>query len=129
MAGNSSPENASFAVTAPFLTCGAGGAADAQPTRPFVKLLKLDDILVNVGAMEALLGVHGIGMIHGQKSIVGSMIGGIAETQQVIDYCAARSINKATARREGNKHKHERKLLWKRGQVVRNKTESMVPQC
>ena len=27
-----------------------------------------------------------------RKSIAGSMIGGIAETQQVIDFCAARNI-------------------------------------
>jgi alcohol dehydrogenase (NADP+) len=28
----------------------------------------------------------------GRKSLAGSMIGGIAETQEVIDYCAARNI-------------------------------------
>jgi alcohol dehydrogenase (NADP+) len=28
----------------------------------------------------------------GRKSLGGSMIGGIAETQEVIDYCAARNI-------------------------------------
>jgi uncharacterized zinc-type alcohol dehydrogenase-like protein len=28
----------------------------------------------------------------GRKSLTGSMIGGIAETQEVIDYCAARNI-------------------------------------
>ncbi len=31
-------------------------------------------------------------MIYARKSIAGSMIGGIAETQEVIDYCAARNI-------------------------------------
>ena len=30
--------------------------------------------------------------MHGRKSIAGSVIGGIAETQEVIDYCAARNI-------------------------------------
>ena len=34
----------------------------------------------------------GINLIYARKSIAGSMIGGIAETQEVIDYCAARNI-------------------------------------
>ena len=37
-------------------------------------------------------GVTGINLIYARKSIAGSMIGGIAETQEVIDYCAARNI-------------------------------------
>ena len=64
----------------------------AYPMQQFVNLLKLDATLVNVGAMEALQQVHGIDLIHARKSIAGSMIGGIAETQQVIDFCAARNI-------------------------------------
>lgn len=31
-------------------------------------------------------------LVFGRKSIAGSVIGGIAETQEVIDYCAARNI-------------------------------------
>lgn len=64
----------------------------AYPMQPFVNVLKSDATLVNVGAMEELKGVTGINLIHARKSIAGSMIGGIAETQQVIDYCAARNI-------------------------------------
>jgi len=60
--------------------------------QPFVNVLKLDATLVNVGAMEAIQGVTGIDLVHGRKSIAGSLIGGIAETQEVIDYCAARNI-------------------------------------
>ena len=55
-------------------------------------LLKLDVTLVNVGAMEDLQSVSGRSLIFGRKSIAGSVVGGIAETQQVIDYCAARNI-------------------------------------
>ena len=55
-------------------------------------LLKLDVTLVNVGAMEDLQSVSGRSLIFGRKSITGSVVGGIAETQQVIDYCAARNI-------------------------------------
>jgi len=64
----------------------------AYPMQPFVNVLKLDATLVNVGAMEPIQGVTGIDLVFGRKSIAGSMIGGIAETQEVIDYCAARKI-------------------------------------
>jgi uncharacterized zinc-type alcohol dehydrogenase-like protein len=30
--------------------------------------------------------------VYARKSLAGSMIGGIAETQEVIDYCAARNL-------------------------------------
>jgi len=67
-------------------------APRAYPMQPFVDLLKLDATLVNVGAMEDLQSVSGRSLIFGRKSIAGSVVGGIAETQQVIDYCAARNI-------------------------------------
>jgi uncharacterized zinc-type alcohol dehydrogenase-like protein len=64
----------------------------AYPMQPFVNVLKPDATLVNIGAMEELKGVTGINLVYARKSIAGSMIGGIAETQEVIDYCAARNI-------------------------------------
>lgn len=64
----------------------------AYPMQPFVNVLKPDATLVNVGAMGELKGVTGINLVYARKSIAGSMIGGIAETQEVIDYCAARNI-------------------------------------
>lgn len=62
--------------------------------QPFFELLKLDGTLVNVGALGSLseADLSGMAMGFGRKSLAGSMIGGIAETQQVIDYCAARNI-------------------------------------
>jgi alcohol dehydrogenase (NADP+) len=64
------------------------------PMQQFVDLLKLDSTLVNVGAVEPLAaaGLNGMAMAFGRKSLAGSVIGGIAETQEVIDYCAARKI-------------------------------------
>lgn len=59
---------------------------------PFVNLLKLDKTLVNVGAMGPIEGVSGNALVFGRKNITGSLIGGMAETQEVIDYCAARNI-------------------------------------
>ena len=42
--------------------------------------------------MEQLQGINGLALVFGRKSVAGSVIGGIAETQEVIDYCAARNI-------------------------------------
>ncbi len=64
----------------------------AYPLQPFVNALKPGGTLVNVGAMEQFQGITGIDLIYARKSLAGSMIGGIAETQEVIDYCAARNI-------------------------------------
>jgi uncharacterized zinc-type alcohol dehydrogenase-like protein len=64
----------------------------AYPMQPFMNLLDLDGTLVNVGALEELKGLDGMMIGFGRKSLAGSMIGGIAETQEVIDYCAARNI-------------------------------------
>jgi alcohol dehydrogenase (NADP+) len=60
--------------------------------QPFVDLLTLDATLINVGAMEDLQSVSGRSLIFGRKSIAGSVVGGIAEAQHVIDYCTARNI-------------------------------------
>lgn len=64
----------------------------AFPVQQFMNLLKLDATLVNVGALEDIDGLNGMVNGFGRKSFAGSMIGGIAETQEVIDYCAARNI-------------------------------------
>ena len=65
----------------------------AFPMQPFMDLLKLDATLVNLGAMEPLEGgINGMMLAFGRKSLAGSVIGGIAGTQEVIDYCAARNI-------------------------------------
>ncbi|WP_279100704.1 NAD(P)-dependent alcohol dehydrogenase [Bartonella apis] len=65
----------------------------SYPMQPFMNMLKLDATLVNVGALGELTGgLSGMANGFGRKSLAGSMIGGIAETQEVIDYCAARHI-------------------------------------
>jgi uncharacterized zinc-type alcohol dehydrogenase-like protein len=64
----------------------------AYPMQQFVNLLKLDATFVNVGALDNLQGLNGMALGFGRKTFAGSMIGGIAETQEVIDYCVARNI-------------------------------------
>jgi uncharacterized zinc-type alcohol dehydrogenase-like protein len=57
-----------------------------------MELLKLDATLVNVGNLNDIQGLVGMPLARGRRSFAGSLIGGIAETQQVVDYCAARNI-------------------------------------
>jgi len=58
----------------------------------FIDLLKLDATLVNVGQLGTVNGVSGMMMAFGRKSLSGSMIGGMAETQEVVNYCAAHNV-------------------------------------
>jgi len=60
--------------------------------QPFINLLGLDGTLVNVGALEGLQDINGLSMIFWRRSIAGSVIGGIPETQALLDYCALRKI-------------------------------------
>ena len=62
------------------------------PMQPFMDVLKLDGTLINLGVMDQLEGLLGMAQAFGRKSLAGSFIGGIAETQAVIDYCTARNI-------------------------------------
>ena len=62
------------------------------PLQPFIDLLKLDATLVNVGALGELQGVNGLALVMGRKRLAGSLVGGVAETQELIDLTAARNI-------------------------------------
>ncbi|ARE41213.1 Alcohol dehydrogenase [Rhodovulum sp. P5] len=64
----------------------------AYPMQQFLNLLKLDKTLVNVGALFPVEGAQGMLMGFGRQSLAGSMIGGIAETQAVIDFAAHHGI-------------------------------------
>jgi uncharacterized zinc-type alcohol dehydrogenase-like protein len=59
---------------------------------PYVALLKRDKTLVVVGALEPLDAVHGAGLIMKRKSVAGSVIGGIKETQEMLDFCGKHNI-------------------------------------
>ncbi len=58
----------------------------------YLGTLKLDGALVNVGAPEEPLSVPAFALIGGRRSLAGSMIGGIRETQEMLDFCAERGI-------------------------------------
>ncbi len=59
---------------------------------PYVNLLKRDANMVIVGAVEPLDPLHGGGLIMGRKSIAGSLIGGIKETQEMLDFCGEHNV-------------------------------------
>ncbi len=59
---------------------------------PYISLLKRDATMVLVGAVEPLDPFHGGGIIMGRKRIAGSLIGGIKETQEMLDFCGEHNI-------------------------------------
>ncbi|WP_034293893.1 NAD(P)-dependent alcohol dehydrogenase [Herbaspirillum sp. RV1423] len=62
-------------------------------TNPYLALLKRDRTMVLVGVLTELSPpVIGGMLIGGRKSIVGSAIGGMAETQEMLDFCAQHNI-------------------------------------
>ena len=59
---------------------------------PYMALLKRDATLCTVGIPSNPIGIHAFSVAIGRKSFAGSAIGGIAETQEMLDYCAKNSI-------------------------------------
>jgi uncharacterized zinc-type alcohol dehydrogenase-like protein len=68
---------------------------DTIPVRhdvtPYLHLLKIDGVQVLVGMIDMMPEVH-TGLLLGRKILTGSGIGGIAETQEMLDFCAAKDI-------------------------------------
>ncbi|MNI48113.1 NADP-dependent alcohol dehydrogenase C 2 [compost metagenome] len=58
----------------------------------YLSLLALDGTLVNVGAPADPLSVNVFSLIGHRRSFAGSMIGGIRETQEMLDFCAEHNI-------------------------------------
>jgi alcohol dehydrogenase (NADP+) len=58
----------------------------------FIALLKRDGNITMVGAPEKPLPVAVFGLLFGRRSLSGSAIGGIAETQEMLDFCGAHDI-------------------------------------
>ncbi len=64
----------------------------AHDLSPFLDLLKIDSTMVIVGAIEKFEKVNMRSLIFGRKSVAGSLIGGIKETQEMLDYCSKHNI-------------------------------------
>jgi uncharacterized zinc-type alcohol dehydrogenase-like protein len=48
--------------------------------------------MVVVGIPEGQVALGALGLVHGRRSIAGSAIGGIAETQQMLDFCGEHNV-------------------------------------
>lgn len=59
---------------------------------PYMELLKRDCTMVIVGAVEALTAVSGVPFIFKRRSLAGSLIGGLPETQEMLDFCGENNI-------------------------------------
>jgi len=59
---------------------------------PLLQLLKLDGTLVLVGVPTQPLAVHPGQLIFVQRHLAGSLIGGLRETQEMLDFCGKHGI-------------------------------------
>ncbi len=58
----------------------------------YLKLLRRDGTLVQVGAPPEPLSLNVFSLILARRNFAGSLIGGIAETQEMLDFCAEHDI-------------------------------------
>jgi uncharacterized zinc-type alcohol dehydrogenase-like protein len=59
----------------------------------YLNLLKTDGSLIIVGLPAEPLAVGAFNLVNGRRSFSGSNIGGIRETQEVLDFCAEHNIS------------------------------------
>jgi uncharacterized zinc-type alcohol dehydrogenase-like protein len=58
---------------------------------PYLHLLRIDGVQVLVGLIGPMPEIH-TGVLLGRKVLTGSGIGGLAETQEMLDFCAEKNI-------------------------------------
>ena len=58
----------------------------------YLGLLKLDGTLVELGMPDQPMTVPAPALIFGRRRLAGSLIGGIAETQEMLDFCAEHDV-------------------------------------
>jgi uncharacterized zinc-type alcohol dehydrogenase-like protein len=71
------------------IICTVGTAIDWNA---YLGLLKFDGSMVVVGVPEEAVPVHAFSIVAGRKSLSGSMIGSIKETQEMLDFCGKHNI-------------------------------------
>jgi len=82
-----------FAAAAPLLCAGNTTYSplhhwNAEPG----KKVAVGGVLVNVGVPDKPLSVNVFSLLAARRAYAGSMIGGIRETQEMLDFCAERGI-------------------------------------
>ena len=58
----------------------------------YLRLLGLNGIMINVGLPSAASEVQPFALLKNRRSLLGSGVGGIKETQEMLDYCAEKNI-------------------------------------
>jgi uncharacterized zinc-type alcohol dehydrogenase-like protein len=66
--------------------------AAPHDVNPYLNLLRLDGTMCQVGLPEAPPQIVPFAIITNRRSFAGSMIGGMTETQEMLDYCAEQGI-------------------------------------
>ena len=62
------------------------------PMDSYLSLLRLDGVLVNVGAPPTPISMKAFTLMDNRRSVAGSSIGGIAETQEMLNFCAEHGL-------------------------------------
>jgi uncharacterized zinc-type alcohol dehydrogenase-like protein len=62
------------------------------PIDNYLSLLGLDGALVNVGAPPEPLPLRVFSLLHNRRSFAGSAIGGMRQTQEMLNFCADRGL-------------------------------------
>lgn len=62
------------------------------PVDSYLSLLRVDGAMVNVGAPGTPLSYNAFSLIAGNKVLTGSLIGGLPETQEMLNFCAEHGI-------------------------------------
>lgn len=78
-----------LAGTFDLIVCTVSATTDMEG---YLSLLRLGGVLVNVGLPEDPLSVPAGALGDSRKILAGSTIGGIAETQEMLDFCAEHGI-------------------------------------
>ena len=65
---------------------------EKHDVNPFVQMLKHDKTLAVVGALEELEPIDNMEVAAHRRRIAGSMIGSLAETREVLDFCAEHGV-------------------------------------
>jgi uncharacterized zinc-type alcohol dehydrogenase-like protein len=58
----------------------------------YMQMLAINGTLVELGLPENPITVRATSLVQGRRSLAGSMIGGIAVTQEMLDFCAEHNL-------------------------------------
>ncbi len=58
----------------------------------YINMLNTEGVMICVGAPPTPMEIMGFNLIGNRRSIAGSLIGGLPETQEMLDYCALHNI-------------------------------------